>query len=315
MDTKQKLLAALPIEWRTLVTEYFNVMTVERGLSANTMEAYLRDLTKLITYFDFEVQEQVNPLTLKERHLRPFLKFLYMMGLAQTTVARIQSSVKGFFTFLYDEELREDNPAAELENVPRPDRLPKVLKVREIERMIDQLNPNTPDGIRNRAMLEMLYACGLRVSELINLKMPQLFLEEGFIRVRGKGNKERLVPIGDSAIKHWNKYYAEVRSFQPNIHIDHADVCFLNKRGKSISRVMVFMIIRDLAVAAGIQRKISPHTLRHSFATHLLEGGADLRAVQEMLGHASITTTELYTHLDIGHLRETLISCHPLAKL
>ena len=246
--------------------------------------------------------------------IKSLMKMLYDLGMAQRSVARIMSSIRSFFQFELEEGRVALSPAAQIESVPLPVKLPVVLTREEIEGMIAAIDHSTVEGLRNRAMFEMLYGCGMRVSELIQLKLHQLFLEAGFVRVIGKGNRERLIPIGDMAIRHWQFYWEHHRRDQETPDPGQSVFCFLGRRGKSLTRNMVFMIIRDLARKAGISKPVGPHTLRHSFATHLLEGGADLRAVQEMLGHVSITTTELYTHLDIGHLRKVLQEFHPLSQ-
>ena len=218
---------------------------------------------------------------------------------------------KAYYRYLLMEDLLEDDPTELLEG-PRLDRkIPEVLAYAEIQQLIGGIDMSQPHGIRNRAMLETLYACGLRVTELISLKITNFFPDIGFLKVHGKNNKERIVPMGEEAIKHIQIYLNTIRKLQTNIHKDHENVLFLNRRGKQLSRVMVFMIIKDLTAAAGITKTVSPHTFRHSFATHLVEGGADLRAVQDMLGHESITTTEIYTHLDTEYLKETILSFHP----
>lgn len=308
-----KLLSRMPAAYAALAHAYLGVLQVERGASPHTVEAYARDLRKLTDYLTLAPPTPA-PAEVTETQLRDFLRELYELGLAQRSVQRIQSSVKGFFGFALEEGIVEVSPAADLESVAAPRRLPHVLTLAEVESLFAQVDHSTPEGLRNRAMVEMLYACGMRVSELAGLRLSQLFLEGGFVRVIGKGDRERLVPIGGSAVKHWGIYYEHVRRQQANVHPEHSEYCFLGRRGKRLSRNMVFMIVRDLARAAGIAEAVGPHTLRHSFATHLLEGGADLRAVQEMLGHATITTTELYTHLDVSHLREVLVSCHPFGK-
>ena len=313
-ETTNRLVAGLPASWRTLARTYLGALRVERGASDHTVLAYARDLGKLGAYLAPEGTPPPDPDAVSEDHLRAFLRHLHDLGLAQRSVQRAQSSLRGFFRFALEEGHLHRNPAADLESSTPPRTLPSVLDPAEIEQLFAQIDHSTPEGLRNRAIVEMLYACGMRVSELTGLRMSQLFLEGGFVRVIGKGDKERLVPIGASATKHFRTYYEHVRRDQANVHPEHSEFCFLSRRGRSLSRNMVFTIVRDLARAAGIERPVSPHTLRHSFATHLLEGGADLRAVQEMLGHASITTTELYTHLDIGHLREVLATCHPLAR-
>jgi integrase/recombinase XerD len=313
--TINKNLASLPQNWQAIAKEWIGSLRVERGHSEHTLDAYLRDLRKLTSYLQEGIADAkvAGPDAIEESQLRAFVKELYDTGMAQRSVARIVSALKGFYRYQLVQEYIDTSPAHELDSVPLPKKLPAVLSIAEIEAMVAYIDHSTPEGLRNRAMLEFLYACGMRVSELINLRLSQLFLEANFIRVIGKGNKERLIPIGGSAIKHWGFYWDHVRREQAGIHPEHAEYCFLGRRGKRLSRNMVFMIIRDLARAAGIEQAVGPHTLRHSFATHLLEGGADLRAVQEMLGHASITTTELYTHLSIGHLREVMDKYHPLA--
>ena len=305
------MLQRLPVAWRPLLEEYLGYLHVERGRSPHTRLAYLRDLTKLIDFVEQSCPGS-SPDQVGDADVRKLLKHLYDLGLAQASVARILSSIKGLYRYRLEQGYSDVNPIADVAAVPLSQKLPVVLSVEQIDRMIARIDHSSPEGLRNRAMLEMLYACGMRVSELTSLRVSQLFLDANFIRVIGKGNKERLVPIGAVATKHWNFYWEHVRRDQAGVDPAHSDVCFLSRRGKSLSRNMVFMIIRDLARAAGIEERVSPHTLRHSFATHLLEGGADLRAVQEMLGHASITTTELYTHLDISHLHEVVANCHPL---
>ncbi|MFK8056946.1 MAG: site-specific tyrosine recombinase [Saprospiraceae bacterium] len=309
----QKGLLALPKTWQPITKEWIGSMRVERGHSEHTLDAYVRDIGKLCGFLgDEESGNIARPESIEESQVRGFIKELYDIGLAQRSVARIMSAIKGFYRYQLEQDYIDVSPAAELESVPLPKKLPTVLSQAEIAAMTLEIDHSTPEGLRNRAMLEFLYACGMRVSELINLRLNQLFFEADFIRVIGKGNKERLIPIGASAIKHWGFYWEHIRKEQVNVHPEHSEFCFLGRRGKQLSRNMVFMIIRDLAKAAGIEQRVGPHTLRHSFATHLLEGGADLRAVQEMLGHTSITTTELYTHLDVGHLRDVMERFHPL---
>jgi len=314
LATAIQLMDRLPGTWQVAVREYVGYLQVQRGHSTHTREAYIRDLSKLCDYLILTAGAAPRPESIDEVQLRMFVKHLYELGLAQTTVARIVSAVKGFYKYLLTQSYIEASPAAELEGVPLTRKLPTVLTLAQIEAIFDQIDHSTREGLRNRAMLEFLYACGMRVSELTGLRINQLFLEASFLRVIGKGNKERLIPVGQSAIKHWKYYYDHVRRDQHNVHPEHAEYCFLGRRGKQLSRNMVFMIVRDLARAAGIEQAVGPHTLRHSFATHLIEGGADLRAVQEMLGHASITTTELYTHLDIAHLQKVLDNYHPLSQ-
>ena len=309
----QKGLSELPKNWQGITKEWIGSMRVERGHSDHTLDAYVRDIGKLCAFLgDEETGNIARPESIEESQIRSFIKELYDVGLAQRSVARIMSAIKGFYRYQLEQDYIDVSPAGELESVPLPKKLPTVLSQAQIAAMTLEIDHSTPEGLRNRAMLEFLYACGMRVSELINLRLNQLFFEADFIRVIGKGNKERLIPIGASAIKHWKFYWEHIRKEQANVHPEHSEYCFLGRRGKRLSRNMVFMIIRDLAKSAGIEQRVGPHTLRHSFATHLLEGGADLRAVQEMLGHSSITTTELYTHLDVGHLRDVMERFHPL---
>ncbi len=316
-----QLLRQLPTNWSEPLQEYAGHLRVERGYSSHTVEAYLRDVSKLVEYVAEQAGTELtasaklrSPELICEGDIRALLKVLYELGLAQTTVGRVLSGITGFYLYQLRQGYIQASPAAQLESVPLPRKLPTVLAVEQVMALFEQVDHSTPEGLRNRAIVEFLYACGMRVSELTELKLGQLFLEAGFIRVIGKGQRERLIPIGAEAIKHWRIYEEHVRRrFAPEM-LSSPETCFLNRRGGALSRNMVFMIVRDLARAAGIRAAVGPHTLRHSFATHLIEGGADLRSVQEMLGHASITTTERYTHLDIGHLRDVLESCHPLLR-
>ena len=285
-------------------------LMLERSMSENTVEAYLHDVGLLLRYLETEFPK-VALEAMTAEHLKPLLEQLTELGLAVTTQARILSGIKSFFRYLLLEDLIADDPT-ELLGAPKAQRaLPHVLSVDEVKRLFAAIDHSTPEGQRNRAMLETLYSCGLRVSELIGLQISNMYLDLGFIKVLGKGNKERLVPIGASATQQIMLYKDHVRSQLPKIALGQEDYLFLNRRGHSLSRVMVFLIIKDLAAAAGLDASLHPHTLRHSFATHLVEAGADLRAVQEMLGHKSITTTEIYTHLDRTFLRQTLEKYHP----
>ncbi len=278
-------------------------------MSDNTVQAYVRDVSKLISYLELN-QVSVSPETVSSETLGQFLCWLNELCLDIRSQARIISGIKAFFKYLLMEDVRDDDPT-ELLEMPRLGRkIPEVLTYDEIQRMLAAIDLSLPHGQRNRAMLETLYACGLRVSELINLKMTNLYLDVGIIKVIGKNDKERLVPIGDEAIKHI-RFYAEGVRRQIKIDPYHENFVFLSKRGKKLSRIMVFYIIKELAQLANIEKTVSPHTFRHSFATHLVEGGADLKAVQDMLGHESITTTELYTHMDTAYLRETVLNFHP----
>jgi integrase/recombinase XerD len=282
-------------------------LALERSMSANTIAAYLHDVGFL---FDFLVQKDLTIAQVQLNDLQNFVQFIAEMELSAHSQARILSGVKSFYRFLLLEQVIAKDPT-ELLMSPKLSRpLPVVLSIGEIEQMMQAIDHSTPDGQRNRAMLEIMYSCGLRVSELISLKLSNLFLDIDFIRVTGKGNKERLVPIGSIASQHVRLYQEHIRSHIA-VQEKDSDTLFLNKRGAGISRVMVFMIIKDVAAKAGIKKNIHPHTFRHSFATHLVEAGADLRAVQEMMGHKSITTTEIYTHLDKGFLRNTLAQFHP----
>lgn len=282
-------------------------LSLERSLSAHTITAYLHDVSLLE---DFLAQRQVPLKDAQLQDLQGFLQHVAEMELSANSQARVLSGIKSFYRFLLLERVIGENPT-ELLSAPKLKRkLPIVLSVAEIEQMLAAIDHSTPEGQRNRAIVETMYSCGLRVSEVISLTLSGLFLDIDFIRVTGKGNKERLVPIGSSAIKYINLYREQVR---PQIPVKPAatDILFLNRRGAALSRVMIFLIIKDLAEKAGIRKKVHPHTLRHSFATHLVERGADLRAVQEMMGHKSITTTEIYTHLDKTYLRQTMEQFHP----
>ncbi|MCP9753611.1 site-specific tyrosine recombinase XerD [Lacihabitans sp. CCS-44] len=292
--------------WLDHIKNFKNYLKLERGLSGNSVESYVRDAEKLFQFCG----EAKSLAKLKDEDIHNFLVFLNDLGLSATSQARILSGIKAFFEYLFIEKIVIYDPT-ELISSPRITRkLPETLHLHEIEAMIANIDLSTPEGPRNKAIIEIMYSCGLRVSELISLKISDCLFQEGFIRVVGKGNKMRLVPIGNEAIK-FSKIYLHGVRIQLNIEQGQEDFLFLNRRGKALSRVMVFIIIKDLAEKAGIHKSISPHTLRHSFATHLVEGGADLRAVQEMLGHESIITTEIYTHLDRAYLQQTLKEFHP----
>lgn len=287
-------------------------LQLEKSLSPNSVDAYLRDVSKLDEFLELK-EYKLGPDQIQLAHLEEFLGFIYELGMGERSQARIISGIKAFFKFLLIEDVIKLNPAELLETPKLSRKLPETLSYEEIERIFAAIDMSKPEGQRNRAMLETLYSCGLRVSELIGLKISDLFLDVDFIRVIGKGDKERLVPIGSSAIKHIKIYRDEVRVHQ-NIKSGQEDILFLNRRGSGLSRVMIFTLVKELVATAGIHKTVSPHTFRHSFATHLVEGGADLRAVQEMLGHESITTTEIYTHLDREYLRETIQRFHPMSK-
>lgn len=292
-------------------THYHNgfkaYLQLEKSLSKNSIEAYLKDITKLFWFLDTIGK---NPTEAGLQELTAFVHHLYNLGLSATSQARIISGIRAFYKYLKLENEMKDDPSALLELPKLARKLPEFLSIDEINALMDQIDVSTPDGSRNKAMLETLYSCGLRVSELTELKISNLFLQDQFVKVIGKGNKERLVPIGSVAIKHLKIYMDLIRVHIP-IKKSYEDIVFLNKFGKTLSRQMVFLIIKDLTLKAGIHKNIGPHTFRHSFATHLIDGGADLRAIQEMLGHASITTTEIYTHLDRNYLRDIVLQFHP----
>lgn len=297
------------MDWRPAILGFKSYLRLERSLSANTIDAYLHDVDKLIQFFGSRNIDKTLP-GITSKDLKEFLVWVNELGMLPPTQARLISGLKAFFKYLILENQIEIDPSALLEGPKMSRKLPDTLSIIEINNMIETIDLSKAEGMRNKAMVEILYGCGLRVSELTGLKISNLSLETEFIKIIGKGNKERLVPIGSEAINFLQIYINEVR-----IHIDikpgKEDFVFLNRRGSPISRVMVFLIIKDLAKSAGINKSISPHTFRHSFATHLIEGGADLRAVQDMLGHESITTTEIYTHLDRDYLRDTIIQFHP----
>ncbi|MEY3348966.1 MAG: site-specific tyrosine recombinase XerD [Bacteroidota bacterium] len=295
--------------WEIYKKGFLMHLQLEKSLSSNTILAYGQDMDKLIQFLSIENNiKHINEITLHELQL--FIKWIASIGMSERSQARIISAIKAFYKYCIQEEITLKDPTELLAAPKLKKALPDTLTFEEIEQIISQIDLSKPEGMRNKALLETLYSCGMRVSEIIQLKKSNLYLDIGFVRVIGKGDKERLIPIGTSAAKYLQIYLQEVR-----VHAEIAkgaeDFVFLNRRGNKLSRVMVFYIIKDLAQKANIQKNISPHTFRHSFATHLVEGGADLRAVQEMLGHESITTTEIYTHLDRSFLRETLLRFHP----
>ena len=298
--------------WESYKKGFKAWLQLEKSLAENSVEAYLRDIDKLTDFLQAS-KKMLTPQQLELKDLEKFVQWISELGMTVASQSRIISGLRSFYTYCIIEQIVTVNPTALLETPKQKRTLPDVLSFEEIENIIAQIDLSKPEGGRNKAILETLYSCGLRVTELVNLKISCLFMDIGFIRVIGKGDKERLVPIGSEAIKYINIYKTEIR-----IHIKikpgQEDYLFLNRRGSKLSRVMIFIMLKDLATKAGIIKNISPHTLRHSFATHLVEGGADLRAVQEMLGHESITTTEIYTHLDREYLRETLHQFHPAFK-
>lgn len=295
--------------WEAYKRGFKAYLQLERSLSDNSVEAYLADMDKLTAYLQ-EVGISKSPEQIELTDLQGFIKWIAELGMTQTSQARIISGIRAFYKYALLEDIVKTDPTLLLEAPKLKRSLPDVLSFDEIELILSQIDMSTAEGGRNKAILETMYSCGLRVSEVVNLKLSQLYLDIGFVRVVGKGNKERLVPVGSSAIKYINLYKSHIRN-QLVIQTGEEDILFLNRRGKRLSRVMIFLIIKDLVKKAGITKTISPHTFRHSFATHLVEGGADLRAVQEMLGHESITTTEIYTHLDREYLRKTLEQYHP----
>jgi integrase/recombinase XerD len=295
--------------WESYKKGFRAYLQLERSLASNSVEAYLRDIELLTSYLlSNKILKEPSALTLKD--LESFIKWISELGLSPASQSRIISGIRSFYKYCSIEQISKQDPTVLLELPKKKRSLPDTLSFEEIESMIEAIDLSKPEGGRNKAILETMYSCGLRVSEVVNLRISQLYLDVGFIRVIGKGDKERLVPIGKSAAKYITIYKDSIR-----VHVEpkkgFEDILFLNQRGTGLSRVMIFYIIRDLAVKAGIRKTVSPHTFRHSFATHLIEGGADLRAVQEMLGHASITTTEIYTHLDRAFLRKTLEQFHP----
>lgn len=295
--------------WEAYKKGYKAYLRLEKSLSDHSVEAYLHDVTKLTQYLQVANNEK-NPAALTLKDLQAFVKWIGELGMGATTQARIISGIRSFYKYLLTEQLVTIDPSTLLEAPKTRRKLPDTLSFEEIEQLIGAIDLSSPEGTRNKAILETMYSCGLRVSELVGLKISCLYLDIGFIRVIGKGDKERLVPIGTDAIKCIKIYKDTVRSHQ-NVSEKNQDILFLNRRGNALSRVMIFYIIKSLALTAGITKVISPHTFRHSFATHLVEGGANLRAVQEMLGHESITTTEIYTHLDQRFLRKAILSHHP----
>jgi integrase/recombinase XerD len=298
--------------WDAYKKGFKGYLQIEKSLSGNSVEAYLRDVDKLTDYLQ-HIQQLKTPEQVALKDLEQFVQWVAELGMVPKSQARIISGIKGFFKYCMAENIVPADPATLLE-APRLRRsLPDVLSPEEIQTIIEQIDLSKPEGGRNKAILETLYSCGLRVSEVVNLRISCLYFSDGFIRVIGKGDKERLVPIGDDAMKYITLYHDTQRVLtapKPG----QEDTVFLNRRGAALTRVMVFLIIQNLAKLAGITKHVSPHTFRHSFATHLVEGGADLRAVQEMLGHESITTTEIYTHLDRDYLRSTLQQYHPAYK-
>jgi len=297
------------MNWDLHIKHFGHYLKLERSLSENSIEAYLRDVAKLHQFMEM-THPKISPLSITSKQLQGFLHYVNELGMSAYSQARILSGIKGFFKYLMFEELIEKDPTELIEGPKIGRKLPDTLSYPEIEKLLEAVDLSKPEGGRNRAMLEVLYSSGLRVTELVELKLNNVYFDVGFLRVIGKGNKERLVPIGRDALKYLKIFIDEIRVHIPVQKGFEGDV-FLNKRGKRLSRVSVFTAIKELAKKIGLNKTISPHTFRHSFATHLIEGGADLRAVQEMLGHESITTTEIYTHLDRDYLRQVITEFHP----
>jgi integrase/recombinase XerD len=296
--------------WTEAVKGFGSYLRIERSLSSNSVGAYLNDVRKLSDYIS-ENRNDPSPSDLTYKDLSDFIAFTAGGHDSARTQARLISGIRSFCRYLLIEKIITDDPSALLESPRTGMKLPEVLSVNEIDAMLNAIDLSTPEGHRNKAIIETMYSCGLRVSELVNMRLTDIHRNEGFVIVTGKGNKQRLVPVGSVALKEIDNYLA--RRMTMTVITDQ-NILFLNRRGRRLSRVMVFTIIKGLADKAGIKKTISPHTLRHSFATHLVEGGADLRAVQEMLGHESITTTEIYTHIDRSYLRDTLLMYHPRSK-
>lgn len=305
------IINSIKMGWKAAIEDYINFIRVEKSLSANSVSAYKHDVEMFMVYAD---SIGVEPENITMGQIQEFLNHVDELGLNKRTQARVLSGIRGFFKYLMIEEVIDIDPTELIEGPKIGRKLPEILSIDEIDAIEASIDLSKPEGQRNKTMIEVLYSCGLRVSELVSLRLTDLFFEQGFVKVLGKGNKERLVPIGKKAIKEINLYISYRNSVTTNINKDSENIVFLNRRGSRLTREMVFTIIKKHAKLAGIKKSISPHTFRHSFATHLVEGGADLRAVQEMLGHESIQTTEIYTHLDREFLRETILKFHPRSE-
>jgi len=302
------------MEWKSYIKGFEAYLMLERSLSKNSIAAYTADVGKLVSFLSIH-KANTAPQMISGKQLKDFIFWINKIGLGARSQARIISGLKAFYKYLIMEDMIEDDPTSLLDSPKLERKIPEVLSYEEIEMIFSALDHSKPQGQRNRAILETLYACGLRVSELVNLRISNYFPDVGYVKVIGKNDKERIVPIGESAIKHIKLYREGTRRSMMNIHKDHEDFLFLNRRGKKLTRVMIFTMIKNSVRDAGIEKNISPHTFRHSFATHLVEGGADLKAVQDMLGHESITTTEIYTHLDTKYLKDTIMLYHPRNKM
>lgn len=297
------------MDWDSYINGFKKYLILEKSLSGNSIEAYISDVEKLAQFLELTNQHK-SAIHVTLEDIQQFLKWITELGISSRSQSRIISGLKSFFKFLLLENAIKTSPVSLLESPKIGIKLPQVLSISEIDKIISQIDLSKPEGQRNKSIIETLYGCGLRVSELCNLKLSDLHFEEEYIRIIGKGNKERIIPIGDIAMKNIILYKNNIRNHL-NIKKGNEDILYLNRRGTKLSRIMIFNIIKELALMAGIKKTISPHTFRHSFATHLIEGGADLRAIQEMLGHESITTTEIYTHLDRSYLRSTMSQFHP----
>ena len=297
------------MDWRSAIKGFRSYLKLEKSLSENSIEAYTRDIDKLCQFADSQATK-LYPETVTLNNLRDFIGWVNELGMIPSSQARILSGIKSFYKYLLMEDIIKSDPSELLESPKIQRKLPDTLSYNDINAMIEAIDLSKPEGGRNKSILEVLYGCGLRVSELTELKLSNLYLDIEFVKVTGKGSKERLVPIGTSAIKALQIWIENIRVHIP-VKKGEEDLVFLNRRGSRLTRVYIFLMIKELAVRTGIKKTISPHTFRHSFATHLVEGGADLRAVQEMLGHESITTTEIYTHLDRVYLKGTIIQYHP----
>ncbi|PTM09936.1 MAG: site-specific tyrosine recombinase XerD [Bacteroidetes bacterium] len=296
------------MHWTQAIQDFSNYLKLERGLSNNSISSYVLDIKKLVNYL--EVNDiKLLPIQIKAVTIQEFIYDASKL-LSARSQSRLISALRGFFDYLVFEDYRDDNPLSLIESPKIGRKLPDTLSIEDIDKLISAIDLSNPQGERNRAIIETLYSCGLRVSELTNLKISDLFFDEGFLKVTGKGNKQRFVPISPLTQKYINLYKTEIRPHIPIIDV-YRDTLFLNRRGKQLTRAMIFTIVKQLTEKAGINKTISPHTFRHSFATHLLENGADLRSIQLMLGHESITTTEIYMHIDKSHLSKVINKYHP----
>lgn len=303
------MLHNMNIGWNKLVGDFNVFLKLEKSLSQNSIDAYISDVKKLKSFFEV-IGKDIKPVEVKLSDLRHFIEWINKLGMSSGTQARVISGIKGFYKYLLLEDIIQTDPTTLLESPRMGRKLPDILSVKEIDKIMAAIDLSKPQGQRNKAILETLYSCGLRVSELTNLKISNLYFDLGYVKILGKGSKERLVPISSRAIKEINLYFEDRRRL-PSVAMEDENIVFLNRRGRKLTRVMVFTIVKELVRKINLRKNVSPHTFRHSFATHLIEGGADLRAVQEMLGHESILTTEIYTHLDREYLRDTIIQFHP----